>query len=87
MTAAEVGQLYIGIPASEQPLKQLRGFAKKLLEPGEAAKVTFELTRKDLSVWDVEAQDWKLPNGQFKVYIGKSVLDIQLTGDFTLATQ
>ncbi|KAK6863554.1 beta-glucosidase [Apiospora arundinis] len=58
---AEAAQLYLGIPGG--PPKQLRGFEKVPLSPGEEGVVTLELTRRDLSVWDVVAQNWKVQEG------------------------
>jgi beta-glucosidase len=77
---AEVVQLYIGIPGG--PLKQLRGFEKKHLEVGEAKEFAFALTRRDLSMWT--AGGWILQRGTYHVYIGKSVLDIQLSTSITI---
>lgn len=57
----EVAQLYIGIPGG--PMRQLRGFEKVTIKPGSKKTVTFSLTRRDLSIWDTEAQDWKLQKG------------------------
>jgi len=76
VAAAEVAQLYVGIPNA--PEKQLRGFAKKLLQPGESAAAKFELTRRDLSIWDVVQQQWVLQRGAYQIYVGASVLDIRL---------
>ncbi|KAI0138599.1 glycoside hydrolase family 3 protein [Hypoxylon sp. NC0597] len=78
----EVAQLYLGIPNS--PPKQLRGFEKVPLSPGESAEVTFELTRRDLSVWDVITQGWIVQSGEYAVYIGASSRDIRLTGSITV---
>ncbi|KAK8087621.1 beta-glucosidase [Apiospora hydei] len=58
---AEAAQLYLGIPNS--PPRQLRGFEKVPLRPGEEGVVTFELTRRDLSVWDVTRQAWVVQEG------------------------
>ncbi|KAL4894835.1 putative glycosyl hydrolase [Aspergillus ambiguus] len=82
VAAAEVAQLYIGIPGG--PAKVLRGFDKQLIAPGKERHVTFDLTRRDLSTWDVEKQTWGLQKGNYPVYVGKSVLDIQLTGNISL---
>lgn len=75
MGSSEVAQLYVGIPGG--PLKQLRGFDKKYLNAGEAREFSFELTRRDLSIWTPDG--WKLQRGNYHVYVGKSVLNIQLT--------
>lgn len=62
----------------------LRGFEKKLLQPGEEAEVTFELNRRDLSSWDVAKQAWVLQSGKYDVMVGKSVLDIQARGSLSV---
>ncbi|QDS68965.1 hypothetical protein FKW77_008868 [Venturia effusa] len=82
VTAAEVAQLYIGIPNS--PPKQLRGFEKKLLNPEESAPFSFALTRRDLSIWSTEEQEWVLQRGKYPIYVGASVLDIKLQGVLTI---
>ncbi|WPH04783.1 glycoside hydrolase family 3 protein [Acrodontium crateriforme] len=81
--APEVAQLYLGIPGSGIA-RALRGFEKVLLQPGASETVTFELRRRDLSTWDVQEQAWRLPSGLYEVFVGKSVLDIQLVGSFSL---
>ncbi|KAK0728134.1 glycosyl hydrolase family 3 N terminal domain-containing protein [Lasiosphaeria miniovina] len=68
-----VAQAYLQYPAGipyDTPVVQLRDFAKTdALAPGEAATVTLQLTRKDVSVWDVEAQNWVVPGVGGKRYI------------------
>jgi beta-glucosidase len=83
---AEVAQLYIGLPdsAPDTPPKQLRGFQKLQLEPKQSGMATFELTRRDLSYWDVQKQKWVVPKGTFKVYVGSSSRDIRERGKFTI---
>lgn len=78
VAAAEVVQLYVGIPGA--PEKQLRGYKKKMLDVGQMVELQFELTRRDLSVWNSEKQGWDLQKGNYKIYLGKSVLDIPLEG-------
>ena len=82
VATTEVAQLYVGIPGS--PEKVLRGFEKHSLTPGESCIVHFKLTRRDLSTWDVVSQKWVLQSGDYNIYVGKSVLDIQLQGKTTL---
>ncbi|KAL4784125.1 glycoside hydrolase superfamily [Aspergillus varians] len=86
VSGAEVAQLYIGYPESapSTPPKQLRGFDKLDLEAGESGQATFELTRRDISYWDVVEQKWVVPAGTFDVYVGSSSRDIRLTGSFTV---
>lgn len=81
MTGAEVAQLYVGIPNA--PEKQLRGFDKVTLAPGERARATFELTRRDLSIWDVVSQSWVVQRGRYVIYMGSSSRDIRWTGEYT----
>lgn len=85
VAAAEIAQLYISIPAAGQPIRQLRGFEKVYLTPGASATVTFPLQRRDLSVWDVGAQNWKLITGSaYTVSVGASSRNLPLTSTFTL---
>src|SRR5271157_84791 len=81
---AEVVQLYIqDVEASvERPPKELKGFQKLFLAPGETQSATFELNLRDLSFWDEAANAWKAESGTFAVYIGSSSRDIRLQGEF-----
>ncbi len=59
----------------DTPVIQLRDFAKTVtLAPSETATLELQLTRKDVSIWDVEIQDWSVPNvdGQYTVWIGEA---------------
>jgi beta-glucosidase len=80
---AEVVQLYIRdvISSVTTPVKQLKGFAKVALAPGEKKTVHFKLTPEDLSLLDRQMQRVVEP-GEFKVMIGHSSADIRLTGGF-----
>ncbi|KAF7182719.1 hypothetical protein CNMCM7691_002380 [Aspergillus felis] len=84
VAGAEVAQLYIGLPdsAPATPPKQLRGFQKMMLQPGQMGVATFELTRRDLSYWDVQQQKWVVPSGTFQVYVGSSSRDIREQASF-----
>ncbi|KAJ5129345.1 beta-glucosidase M [Penicillium bovifimosum] len=78
----EVAQLYVGIPNG--PIRQLRGFEKVKIGKGQAKKVAFSLTRKDLSTWSVEEQEWVLQRGDYQIFVGKSSRDLPLHGSFSL---
>ncbi|ORY19231.1 beta-glucosidase-related glycosidase [Clohesyomyces aquaticus] len=80
--ASEIAQLYIGIPDS--PVRQLRGFERVPLKPGNGSVVTFSLTRRDLSIWDVDAQQWRLQAGTYNVWVGASSRDLRLNGIFEI---
>ena len=86
LAGAEVSQLYLTYPESAgQPFKQLRGFAKTVLKPGERQMVTFRLADRWLSNWDVATHSWKLATGEFKVGVGGSSDDLPLQGTLTVA--
>ncbi|CAI7676432.1 unnamed protein product [Penicillium pancosmium] len=78
----EVVQLYLGIPGG--PVRQLRGFEKVSIASGVSESVTFSLTRRDLSSWDVNAQQWALQDGNYKVYVGRSSRDLPLSASFSI---
>ncbi|KAL0257533.1 hypothetical protein SLS55_008347 [Diplodia seriata] len=87
VAGAAVPQLYVELPESAgegTPVRQLRGFDKVELQPGESKSVEFGLMRRDLSVWDVAAQEWSVPSGDFAVHVGWSSRDVQLKGTFTV---
>lgn len=83
VTAAEVAQLYVGIP--DAPVRQLRGFHKIYVDPEKTATARFTLTRRELSIWDVVAQQWRLQRGEYKVWVGASSRDLRLNGTFTIS--
>ena len=83
--AAEIGQLYVTIPGDGQPVRQLRGFDKVLLSPGETKSFEFELRRRDLSVWDVTTQQWTLLTGSdYDLSVGASSRQLHLNGTLSL---
>ncbi|RMJ21173.1 hypothetical protein PHISP_07955 [Aspergillus sp. HF37] len=85
VVAAEVGQLYVTIPDRHQPMRQLRGFDKVAVRPGETKTLEFELRRRDLSVWDVVAQQWRLLTGsEYHLSVGASSRKLLLNGALSL---
>ncbi|OAA35972.1 glycoside hydrolase family 3 protein [Cordyceps fumosorosea ARSEF 2679] len=79
---AEAAQLYVRFPGMDA--KQLRGFEKPYLKAGEETVVLFDLTRRDLSVWDTVAQKWKLERGRYEVYVGRSSSNLPLKTYLTI---
>ncbi|KAI0913143.1 glycoside hydrolase superfamily [Ustulina deusta] len=79
-----VAQLYLSYPNSSPvdfPVKVLRGFDKLPIEKGETRTVTFDLTRRDLSYWDVFAQNWVMVvDGEYKFMVGQSSRDLPVSG-------
>ncbi|KAK3081818.1 hypothetical protein LTS18_001826 [Coniosporium uncinatum] len=80
VAAAEVAQLYVGELYDGAPVKQLRGFGKKMLAVNESAVFAFPLTRRDLSQWDVVAQQWRMDESAVDVFVGASSRDLRLNG-------
>ena len=78
---AEVVQLYVGDPVARvrRPRRELKGFAKVLVEPGESRSVSFTLTDRDLSYWSIAMGGWVLEPGEFSIEIGSSSRDIRLS--------
>jgi beta-glucosidase len=80
---AEVAQLYIGAPTANQvhePPKQLRGFAKVLLDPGQTAHVSLPVDARAVSYWNVGSHGWAVEPGCHPVLVGSSSRDIRLQG-------
>lgn len=73
-SGAEIAQLYIGIPpaAVPEPPKQLKGFEKVVLEPGQTAHVRFSIGARALAYWDVAAHSWRVAPGRYDVLVGSS---------------
>jgi beta-glucosidase len=84
-SGAEVVQLYLQDVESslERPLKELKGFKKVFLEPGQKETIRFELMKEDLSFFHEGNDKWVVEDGLFKILIGSSSEDIRLKVDFT----
>jgi beta-glucosidase len=82
----ETVQLYLRDIESSlvRPPKELKGFDKVDLGPGQTAAVRFELTPRDLSFYDPDQQGWICEPGEFEVLIGSSSADIRVRGIFTV---
>lgn len=85
VTAAEISQLYAGIPGENIPLRQLRGFSKDILEPIQSVEVAFALTRRDLSIWVTMTQAWLLQDTSFAAWVGASSRDLPLQGTISVS--
>ena len=86
VAAADVPQLYLTFPAAAagEPAEQLKGLAPHSLTPGASASVTFNLTARDVSMWDVGTHGWQVVKGGFGVSVGASSCDLRLNGTLTL---
>ena len=83
---AEVVQLYIRDTEASlpRPAKELKGFEKVFLQPGETRSVQFTLTREDLSFFDAATHAWVAEPGEFHALLGCSSADIRADVPFTL---
>ncbi len=83
---AEIAQMYIGLENSEiyRAKKELKGFAKVYLEPGETKKVRIAFDDKSFRFWDVDTNRWQTEAGRYQISIGKNVQDIVLQGELSV---
>jgi len=83
---AEVVQLYLHDVESSlpRPPKELKGFRRVRLEPGESQTLTFTLDKSAMSFFDPARGDWVGEPGAFEVLVGASSRDIRLRGTFRM---
>jgi beta-glucosidase len=79
---AEVVQVYVkDVECSvERPVKELKGFTRLFLEPGEKKAVTIKLNRDAFAFYDTDRQQWVVEAGEFEMMVGRSSKDIRLKG-------
>jgi beta-glucosidase len=80
VTGSEVVQMYIKDleSSTDRPEKELKGFNKILLQPGEKKSITFKITKDDASFFSEEKRSWVFEPGKFEILIGSSSRDIRL---------
>jgi len=83
---AEITQLYVrdthaSVP---RPEKELKGFSKIMLKPGESRVVRIRVTGRDLGFWDSANHDWKTEPGEFQIMVGGGSDQIALKGSFSV---
>jgi len=83
MAGEEIVQLYIGCPGSkvERPKKELKGFARVPLLPGEAKTVTLEVKAGELAFYDPKNHCWEVEEGEYLVFVGPSSSEKDLLSD------
>ncbi len=76
----EVVQLYVGAPAGDvfRPVRELKGFEKIFLEPGETKTVSITLDKRAFAYWNVKIHDWFVASGDYSIEIGRNSRDIAL---------
>ena len=83
---SDVAEVYVGDRQAPvpRPVKELKGFAKVSLNPGETKNVAVKLDRRAFSYYDVASHAWTIAPGDFDLFVARSAADIELTGKVTL---
>lgn len=84
---AEVVQVYVGFNGRDtvgRPVRELRGFEKVRLEPGETRTVSIPLDSRAFSYWETRIGDWYAEKGSYTVYVGTSSRNLPLTAEVTV---
>lgn len=80
VAGSEIAQVYVAKPESKifRAPKELKGFVKIHLEPGEEKKVSVELDDRAFAFWNTATEDWCVESGEYKILVGASSRDIRL---------
>ncbi len=86
VAGAEVAQLYVSDPSAhvDRPERELKGFQKVSLAPGETQHVTLTLDARAFSYWDESAHKWTIDPGKFIIRVGDSSENTPLSADMEL---
>jgi beta-glucosidase len=85
---AEVAQVYIADPAvSGEPPKQLKGYQKVSLQPGQSSRVTIPLDSRAFARWDTSRHTWVVDKGTYTIFVGSSSRDLRQQAGVTLAAR
>ena len=86
LAGKETVELYVGETevSPENPVKELKGFCKLSLAPGETKYAEFELTAEAFRHFDEKTDEWKVVAGSYTIYIGSSVSDIRSVTTITI---
>jgi len=83
---AEVAQLYVHDARAggvERPVRELKGFARVDLKPGETRTIEIPVSVVDLAYWDVKTHAWRSDHGTYRIEVGASLSDIRQSVDLT----
>ncbi|MFI8390902.1 beta-glucosidase [Streptomyces sp. NPDC085540] len=86
----EVAQVYVGPSAElelDQPVRALAGYRRLALAPGEAQRVTLDISERALSSWDPERHAWVLGSGRRQVFVGRSSRELPLRSKAVVASR
>lgn len=79
---AEVVQMYVALEDSAifRPCKELKGFSKVYLEPGESIEVAIPFDDKTFRYFNVKSNKWEVEDGTYRIMVGANIKDIRLSG-------
>lgn len=86
VAGTEIVQLYVAKKNSElfRPARELKGFARVTLAPGEKQRITLTLDDKAFRFWNVKSNRWEIEGGEYELLVGASVEDIRLCEKITV---
>jgi beta-glucosidase len=85
LAGADVVELYVAAPATAgEPPRQLKGFAKVHLVPGESTRVSLVLSPRAFSIWNVAAKRWSIVVGNHEIFVGDSSRDLPLHAEVVI---
>jgi beta-glucosidase len=86
---AEVAELYVGQenPKISRPIKELKGFEKVYLQPGQSKTVTLELNQRSFAYFNTTTEKWDALPGSYNVLVGGSSEDTPLKGQVSLKSE
>ena len=86
---AEIAELYVGEknPTVPRPIKELKGFKKVFLQPGESRSVTLDLDQRSFAYFNTATEQWDALPDTYDILVGASSQDIRLNGQFKLQSE
>ncbi len=86
VAGAEIAELYVGAiqPKVERPVKELKGFAKVILQSGETKRVTLSLDQRSFAYFAPDIRRWKVDPGTYEISVGGSSRDLPLKQNFEI---
>ena len=87
VTGAEVAQLYVGKKSDTvfRPVRELKGFKRVVLEPGESKEVTIPFDDKTFRFYDTRTDTWEIESGEYQIMIGTDAQTLQLQAPMQVA--
>ena len=86
MAGDETAFLFVSYPNTtvRRPAKELKGFVRETVTPGQTVRVTIPLRISDLKYWDMTSSSWKIESGPVNVMVGSSAANLPLSDTITV---